>query len=230
VAVVSRVLTKNEIERLREKARFAKTTKIATDAIAVITHKSNKDSILTVSDVRKILTGEYKNWKQINKNNKDLAIRVIFDNIESGIVRYMSDSVCEGQKFTDKAYAMDYNADVVDYVAKNEDAIGFIGASWISDPNDTLHLSFHKKIQVVGICIGDIRSYDDSYKPYQAYMRDHMYAFTRDIYMINTESTNGKATRFVNFMAGQRGQRLILKSGILPANTPTRVIQVRKDW
>jgi phosphate transport system substrate-binding protein len=226
VAVASRQLTKEETAILNKKTIYPRIAKIATDAIAVITHKSNPDSVLSVNEIRQILTGGITNWNQIGKKQKNSTINVIFDNNESGIVRFMVDSICKGQKFNAKAYAMTINRDVVDYVAKHEDAIGFIGASWISDPNDTLHLSFHKKIQVLAICDGDDKESCDAYKPYQAYLLDRMYPFIRDIYMIDAEPKDGKGIRFINFMSGEKGQRIILKSGILPAIAPTRMIHV----
>jgi phosphate transport system substrate-binding protein len=69
----------------------------------------------------------------------------------------------------------------------------------------------------------------DYYKPYQAYMVDKIYPLTREIYLINTEPRNGLATGFSAFVASDKGQRIILKSGILPAVAPTRVVNIRKD-
>lgn len=230
LAVASRQLTKEENAAMNQKSLYPRTTKIAIDAIALITHKSNPDSVLSVNEIRQILTGEITNWNQLGKGQKDMPIRVIFDNNESGIVRFMLDSICHTKDFKAKAFAMTFNTDVVDFVSRNEDAIGFIGASWISDPNDTLHLSFHQKIQVMAVCDGDDKENSESFKPYQAYMLGGLYPFTRDIYMINAEPNNGKATRFTNFMAGEKGQRIILKSGILPAVAPTRTIHVSNSF
>lgn len=230
LAVASRQLTKEEIAYFNSKTIYPRTTKIATDAIAVITHRSNPDSVLTLNEIRQILTGEVTTWNELIKNGADAPINVIFDNNESGIVRFMVDSICRDKKMNAKAFAESINADVVEYVATHENAIGFIGASWISDPNDTLHLTFHRKIQVVSVCASDEKSYNDSYKPYQAYLLDGMYPLTRDIYMINAEPKDGKAMRFTNFMAGDKGQRIILKSGILPAVAPTRMIHVNNGY
>jgi len=51
---------------------------------------------------------------------------------------------------------------------------------------------------------------------------------SRDIYIINAEPRNGLVTGFSSFVASDKGQRIILKSGILPAIAPTRVVSVRK--
>ena len=51
-----------------------------------------------------------------------------------------------------------------------------------------------------------------------------------DIYIINTEPRNGLATGFSSFVTSDKGQRIILKSGILPAVPPSRVINIRNDF
>ena len=71
---------------------------------------------------------------------------------------------------------------------------------------------------------------ENSFKPYQAYMVDKIYPLTRDIYIINAEPRNGLVTGFSSFVASDKGQRIILKAGIIPAVAPTRVVNMRKDF
>jgi phosphate transport system substrate-binding protein len=47
--------------------------------------------------------------------------------------------------------------------------------------------------------------------------------------MICREPYSGLGTGFVSFVAGDQGQRIILKSGLVPATMPVRLIQVKKD-
>jgi phosphate transport system substrate-binding protein len=229
LAVVSRQLLPSEEKLLNEKTYYPHQTKIAVDAIAVITNRSIEDSVISVKQIRDILTGRISSWKQLNGHFPDKPIRLLFDNSKSGIVRYMADSVCNGEKMNSKAFALDVNTDVVDYVSNSPDVIGFIGVSWISNSKDSLHLSFHNKIKVLYLTENLTPTAENSYQPFQAYMLDGMYPFTRNIYMINAEPKYGKATRFTNFMAGQKGQRIILKSGILPVNAPLRLVNVREN-
>ncbi|MFT3738593.1 MAG: substrate-binding domain-containing protein [Breznakibacter sp.] len=228
LAVVSRELSKDEIAMLNKKTYYPKHTKIAVDAIGIIANPAITDSVLSVEQIKNVLAGKLKNWKELGTGNKNLPIRVLFDNPQSGIVRYMADSICNGQPFNSQSFAMDVNVDVIDYVAQHEDVMGFIGTSWISNRNDTQHLSFHSKVKVMYVCPEADCTAGNSYQPFQAYIFDGMYPFTRNVFMINSEPNVGKATRFCNFMAGEKGQRIILKSGILPAVAPTRIINVRE--
>jgi phosphate transport system substrate-binding protein len=202
---------------------------VAIDAIALIVNKSNRDSLLTVSQVRDILTGKITRWTQLNPKSSNDPIRVVFDNEKSSIVSFCADSICKGKMDVKKLYALNYNRDVIDYVSKHKDVLGFIGVNWISNRNDSLHLSFHNSIRAVAISESVDANSDNSYLPYQAYMVDNLYPFTRNVYFIISEPYNGLATGFSNFVASEKGQRIILKSGILPAIAPTRLVHVRSE-
>lgn len=229
MAIATRMLTQKEVDYLKEKSYVARQTWIASDAIALVTNPSQVDTVLSVKNVRDILTGKVTNWNQLSKKNPSLPIKIVFDNEKSGIVRYMADSICKGSKLAINTFAMDVNRDVIDYVAKTPGVLGFIGTSWIVDKDDSLHLSFHKKVKVMSITPGEEVDPFNSFKPYQAYISDGVYPFGRQIYTINIEPVSGKASRFASFIAGNRGQRIILKTGIVPAIAQTRVVSVRSS-
>lgn len=227
--VASRKLKPEEIEIITGKKLYAKQLKVATDAIALIVHPTCKDTLISIKQIRDILGGKVSDWKQLDSSSPSLPIRVLFDNGKSGIVRYMADSICKGNFSAIKMAALSYNRDVIEYTSTHPGVIGFIGASWIGNKNDSLHLSFHKKIKVLAVSELDIPTAENSYKPYQAYLLDKMYPLTRSVYMINTEPRSGLCTGFVSFVASDKGQRIILKAGIIPAVAPTRVVNVRPN-
>ena len=225
--VASRMLKPEETAIINQRKLFPKQVKIATDAIALIVHPSCKDSLISVNQIKDILSGKITNWKQLSSSSPSLPINVLFDNEKSGIVNYLIDSVCHGNFSTGNMSALKFNLDVINYTATHPGTLGFIGASWISNKNDSLHLSFHKKIRVLAVSVSEIPDVENSYKPYQAYLLDNMYPLRRSVYMINTEPRVGLSTGFVSFVASDKGQRIILKSGIVPAIAPTRVVNVR---
>ena len=47
--------------------------------------------------------------------------------------------------------------------------------------------------------------------------------------MHSRESFTGLGSGFVSFVAGEKGQRIILKSGLIPATMPIRIIQVNNE-
>ena len=56
-----------------------------------------------------------------------------------------------------------------------------------------------------------------AYKPYQQYIFDGKYPLFRQIYMITTGASGSLAGGFYSFVTGNIGQKIILKTGILPA-------------
>lgn len=227
--VASRLLRQDEVSQLNSRKLFPKQLKIATDAIALVVHPTCQDTLISMRQIREILSGKITTWNQLNPSSPSTPIKILFDNQKSGIVQYLADSISGGNFRAKNASALLYSRDVIEYTALHPGVLGFVGASWIGNKNDSLHLSFQNKITVMAVSDQDVPTIDNSYKPYQAYLNDHMYPLTRTIYMINAEPRNGLATGFVSFVASDKGQRIILKSGILPAVAPTRVVNVRPD-
>lgn len=227
--VISRKLTDAETQQLNDRKLFPKQLKVATDAVALIAHPSCKDSVISLKQIREILGGKLSNWHQVNATSPSSPIKVLFDNKRSGIVRLMADSICHGNFSAKNVSALEFNKELIEYTASHPGVLGFIGACWIANKNDSLHLSFHQKISVLSVSESESPNAGNSYKPYQAYLLDQMYPLTRSVYMINAEPRNGLATGFASFVASDKGQRIILKSGIIPAITPVRVVNVRPN-
>jgi phosphate transport system substrate-binding protein len=229
LVIVSRTLSAKEKKFFEGKKMFPKETKIAVDGLALIVNKNNKDTLLSFGMLKKILTGDITKWNEVNPKSKLGDLKVVFDNKNSSTVRFAIDSICKDKPLSQKLQALSYNADVVDYVSKNDNAIGIIGVSWVSNKQDSSALSFLDKIKVMGVSSEAIASDDNSYQPYQAYIAKKLYPLTRCIYVINAEGMSGLASGFAAFLASDRGQRIILRSGILPATQPIRIVEMNKN-
>jgi phosphate transport system substrate-binding protein len=223
VAVINRKLTAKEKKAFESKNLFPIETKIAEDAIAFIVNNDNPDTNLLFEQMTGILSGIDSTWKQINTQSNLSGIRIVFDNPNSSNSRYIT-TFSKQKKLPRNAYAMKSNPQVIDYVSKNKNCIGVISVNWISDRDDSISRGFLKKVKVVGIS----RSGDSSryFKPYQAYIKTKEYSFCRDVYMINRQTRAGLGMGFVSFVAGDRGQRIILKMGLIPAIAPTRLVEI----
>lgn len=228
--VTSRKLTAQEEEFFKAKKFYPRQTKIAIDALALLIHPQNTDSLISIRTLKDILTGKTKQWSQINPKSKLGNIQVVFDNQYSSTVRYLTDSITKGETLSSSLSALELNKEVIEYVSRNKNAMGIIGVSWVSDKSDSTSLSFLKKIRVMAVSDEEIATYNNSYQPFQAYIAQGIYPLTRFIYVINSEPRQGLASGFVAFLASDRGQRIILRSGILPATQPIRIINVRNDF
>jgi phosphate transport system substrate-binding protein len=116
--------------------------------------------------------------------------------------------------------------EVIDYVNKNGNCIGLIGAGWISDRDDSTANAFLNKFKVMEILSKEDGEY---YKPFQAYLALRSYPLTRTVYYLLREPRTGLGTGFSNFLASDKGQRIVLKSGLVPATMPVRLVKVKKS-
>lgn len=229
LAIVSRTLSAKEIAYFHSKKFFPKEVPVAIDGIAVLVNPSNPDTLLSVSQLRKMMLGEISDWKQVDPASKLGKVKVVFDNPNSSTVRFIVDSITKTGNLSKQLSAMMYNLDVVDYVSKNPNSIGLIGVSWISDSRDPKSLSFLKKVKVAGISASEVAKPENSYQPFQAYIATGKYPLTRFIYMIISEPRAGLGTGFTSFVASDKGQRIILKTGILPYTEPVRIVNIKSE-
>ena len=230
LAVATGTLTEEEMNSFHSRKFYPREIKLATDALALIVNRANPDSLLSVRDFRRILTGEAKTWKQVNSNSGLKDIQVVFDNKNSSTVRFAMDSVCGGKPLaTENVSALRTNQQVIDFVAKNPAAIGVIGVNWLGNRSDTTNLSFKEEIRVMAVSAGDVATPENSYKPYQAYLYYGNYPLARPIYAILNDPRNGLPWGFTSFMTSDKGQRIILKSGLVPATQPVRIVHVKDE-
>jgi phosphate transport system substrate-binding protein len=97
----------------------------------------------------------------------------------------------------------------------------------ISDSDDSVTHAFLNRVRVLGITSEFFSDGNEFYQPHPAYIADKSYPFIREVYAISRETFAGLGTGFIGFMAGDSGQRIILKMGMLPAIMPIRLIQVK---
>jgi phosphate transport system substrate-binding protein len=227
IIVISRNLTAEEDKILRSQKIIPKVTKIAYDAIAFIINKDNADTVLQYGQIADIFSGKITNWNKINKSSKLGEIAMVFDNNKSGNPRYFKEKFKMSNEFPKTCYAVNSNEEVISFVEKNKNAIGIVSVNWISDTQDTVSHRFLSKIKVAGVSDEGF-SEGPFMKPYQGYIAEGSYPFIRDVYVINREYFSGLGTGFAQFIAGEKGQRIFLKSGLVPATMPIRLVEVKK--
>jgi phosphate transport system substrate-binding protein len=227
--VTSRNLLKNEEEGLKSNNIIAKTTKIAYDAVAFIINNENNDTIMHYGNLKGIFKGEIKQWRDINPKSNLNYISVVFDNAKSSNARFISEKFELKNNFPSNCYAVNTNEEVINYVEKNKNAIGILSVNWISDKHDSVTINFLKRVRVIAISSEtDPNGKGYYYRPYQGYIAQNSYPFIREVYMISRETFYGLGSGFISFTAGEKGQRIILKSGLVPATMPIRLIQFGK--
>jgi phosphate transport system substrate-binding protein len=215
VAVISRLLKDDERSHFESKNIKIRLNRFAIDGIALISHNSSKYINVDVSDIIKILKGE-----------PSVLQSLVFDNANSSTVRYFKELAAIDKLPSTGIYALKSNADVIKYVNDNPGSIGVVGVNWMVQPPVELeNIVVNLKILGVKNVAGQPGS-DAYYKPNQNDIAIGMYPLTRSLYVVNCEGGAGLGTGFASFIAGERGQRIVLKSGLLPDSIPSREINV----
>jgi len=229
MAITTRPLSEKETNYLHSIKFQPRSYRLASDGVALITNKANKDTLITVDQFRQILLGKVTNWNQIYPTSTLGKIVTVFDNPNSSTVRYAIDSVCGGIQISGNLNAQNTNAEVIDFVNKTPQAIGIIGVNWLSNKVDTTNLSFKDVVKVMSVSNEKDATIEGSYKPFQAYMFYGYYPLTRNVFIIINDPRNSLPTGFTSFLTSDRGQRIILKSGLVPATQPLRVVSVKDE-
>lgn len=233
LAITSRNFTDKEVANLEARRFQPIAIPLAFDGLALIVNNSNPDTIISVNDIKQILSGKVAKWKALYPNSKLDSIEVAFDNKQSSTVHYCVDSLLGGKPINSpNIYAVDKSAEVIDFVEKHPNAIGIIGSNWLNDKRDTTNVTFKRNIRVMGVSRIHPATVESSWKPYQYYLWNGNYPLVRTIYALLNDPRHGLPWGFANFMsADSRGQRIFFKAGLLPyrGNMTVREVSVSDE-
>lgn len=221
--VLARDLDQKEMQKFAKLKYEPKKSTIAIDGIAVIAHPSNGITKIDVGKIYDLLAGRKSTWDQLYAKGTKTKVAAVMDNRGSGVFRYLQDSVLKGEPIGQGVFALQSNEEVIDYVNKNKDAIGFLGVNHISDMTDVQNQKFLEKVKLLEVSSTDI---SEGFLPYQAYLATRQYPLVRLVNIYINEPYNGLGSGFSAFVASDPGQRIVLKDGLVPATMPLRLIQV----
>ncbi|MBM6991804.1 MAG: substrate-binding domain-containing protein [Prevotella sp.] len=217
LAFTARDFKPAELKSLQNQNFSPVAIKLAYDALAFIVHKNNKDTLLSTKDVENIMTGKSTKWGDIFKGSNGGTITVVFDNAKSSTVHFIEDSVLKGRPITNpNIVAVNKTEEVIKYVEQNPGAIGIIGNNWLNDKRDTTNLTFNKNIRVMSLSRIHPATASSSRKPYQYYIYNGQYPLIRTIYALLNDPRRGLPWGFAHFIEGPKGQRIVMKAGLLP--------------
>jgi len=208
MVIVTRGLSGKEEKFFKDSINFTpRWDELAKDAICVIVNSKSEDTIFTLERLQKQLSGSIGNGQQI-----------IFDGLSAtSTVRFAIDSILKGKRFdTSVVRAVTSSQAVLNYVAANENAIGFVGISWIGNPEDTVQTKMLKKVKMAYVecdhCI------DSPYvKPNQLNIMTRRYPLVRGLFYILKENYAGLGSGFLNFLQYERGQLIFRRAYLGPS-------------
>ena len=215
VAIMSRLLSPQEAAVFEKRNIKVRKTRFAIDAVALISSKSSLDSTISVQEIIDIMQG------------KERSKRLVFDNPNSSTVRYLKDLAKISKLPSKGVYALKTNSEVIKFVHNNSGVIGVIGINWYKQPGKELE-PLIEGLRVLGVKnLPGKPGSDKFYKPSQDNLAMELYPLSRDLYIIDCQGGAGLGSGFASFLAGETGQRIVLKSGLLPDSIPPREVFIK---
>lgn len=212
LAITTHPLSENDLVRIRNEKIWPQQLTFAKDGLALVVTKDFPFDSITSSQLKAMLLNQ----------PEALPFHLVFDHKGSATIRFLEEVFLDNQPVADNCYAVNNESTLIDYVEVNLSSISIIGVNNIIDRNDSSRVSFLKGMKILKL------SNDDGkyYPPFQSYLYTGEYPLTRTISIYNREARSGLATGFAAFLASERGQRIVLREGLVPMTMPVRLVEI----
>jgi phosphate transport system substrate-binding protein len=218
VIISSRMLKPEEEKVYRNKGIIARTSRFAIDGIALIVNRDEPDTVITAEEVIAILKGSSTSGKSL-----------VFDNAYSSTVRYFKDLAQISELPKTGVYTLDSDNDVIKYTADHKNFIGVVGVNWLIANNSNMS-DYIAKVKMLGVKNLKGKKGDDAfYKPIQVNLINGIYPFLRNVYITDCEGRDGLGAGFTNWLMSQRGQLIVLRSGLGPHKLAPREFNLKNS-
>lgn len=205
IADASRDIKSKEIEMAHKVGVNPKEHIVAFDGVALIVNKNNPVIKLTIRQLHDIYTGKIKNWQEVGGGN--LSIVAISREVSSGTHVYFKEEVVQlGDKknkdeFDSGVLLFSSSQAIVEEVAQNPSAIGYLGMGYLNDKTKAIDLSKDNK----NYYAANIKN-----------VLDKKYPLSRSLLMYTDGEVAGVKKLFIDFVFSLKGQEQFEKAGFVP--------------
>lgn len=216
IAVIGRRLTEKERNDLQAiDTIIPREHLVASDALAIIVSKQSAIKKMSYTD---FLAGF---------NSASPPYQYVFESKQSGLLQ--SFDFFKNAKNPAAFFGMDSLGALINYLQMNENAIGFISFSKISDSDNERAKELLKKVNIVSIEIQDSTGKMVATRASQADIAEGVYPFVRPINYILLNPKERIGIGFANHLHRPSGSKLFLKTGLIPARMPERDFIINND-
>ncbi len=195
IADSSRFIKEKEVKRAVEKGAYPVPFAVAYDCIVPVVHPSNSIMNITMAQLKDIYMGKIKNWQEIG--GPDRPIVVISRDTSSGTYEVWHKKVMKKKRVFPGALLQASNGAVCQAVAKNKNAIGYIGLGYVNQDVKPL---------MVNRIVGSV-----------ATTLNGTYPISRPLYMFTPGWPKGDVLNFINFVVHpEKGQKYVAEAGYVP--------------
>jgi phosphate transport system substrate-binding protein len=177
-------------------------TPIGIDGLAIVVHPTNAVMELTLAELRGLYSGRLLDWSELGGENGEVLLvsreggsgsRILFERRVMGV---------EPVSLT--AVVMPTSADVVTYVARNPQAIGYVSRAYVTDAlpgaMERGEDAPDQRVRVVAV---------EGQLPTPASLRDQSYALTQPLFLVSRGEPQGQVRLFIDFVLSPSGQAIV---------------------
>lgn len=199
IANASRQMKQKEIDLAVSKGISPKRIVVAIDGLSIVVHPDNPIEKMTFEDVGKIYRGEINNWKDLG--GKDSPITLYGRQPNSGTYDFMMEVVMKGD-YSPKMRQMNGNAQIIESIARDESAIGYVGVGYAKETTDVKALEIAKKAG------------GKYYSPFNTEdVENGSYPISRPLNQYVNGKPAGDVLDFIKFELSEQGQEIVEAEG-----------------
>lgn len=169
---------------------------IALDGIAVIIHKDNPVTDLSVEQIRDIFAGRTTNWQELGGMKSDII--PVTREEGSGTRASFEDMIMSNDAISDACLVQDSNGAVREIIATTPQGVGYISVGLIDERE--------KAVAIDGV------------KPTLGNLITEKYRFARPFLLLLREEPKGDVKKFIDYTLSSEGQQILGSSGLIPVH------------
>ncbi|MGD9779291.1 PstS family phosphate ABC transporter substrate-binding protein [Methanomethylovorans sp.] len=200
IAMASRSMKDSEIEEAKQNGINPLETTIAWDGIAVVVNPENPVSQLTFTQLKAIYDGNISNWKDVG--GEDRKITVISRDSSSGTYEYFKEEILVGSEYRQDALVQPATGAIVQEIAQNKGAIGYIGYAYVDNSVKALALDGGDGIFVPAT---------------QEKILSGEYPLARKLFYYTNGEPQELTKEFIDYVMSAEGQSIVTEVGYFPA-------------
>ena len=203
ICIASRKIKEKELNQAKKLGIDANEIVVARDGIAVVVNPENPVSELSIEQIGKIYTGATTNWKQVGGPDKHIVL--LSRESSSGTFVYFQKRVMNKRDYSREALLMPSTSAIVQSVAQDKWAIGYIGLGYAVESADRVKvLSIIDKAGMPAVT-ASVET-----------VKNGTYPIARPLHFYTNGMPTGLIKKMVDFCLSPEGQKIVLETGYVP--------------
>lgn len=200
ICASSRDMQQKEKDQAKEKNITPVEKTIAYDGIAIVVHPDNPMKELTMEQIKKIYTGVYKNWKELD--GPDQPITTLSRESNSGTYVFFQEHVLNKENFAPTVKLMPASSSIVQSISTDKWSIGYVGLGYTKEGN----------IKVLPVRKNNT---SEAILPSHETILNKSYGIARPLFLyFNGEPSNNNKL-LLDFAISPEGQKIVEETGYI---------------